>query len=708
MPASNPPVINTAFIVYVALQDMANPGSYKASPTLAAGDVKVSIDGGAFNNLGTLPAVTPAAGIAVKVTMANTEMNGDNIFIQFIDQTNPKEWADYAFNVQTVAAIWLTPTTAGRTLDVSAGGEAGLDWANVGSPTTTVDLSGTTIKTSQVVASVTGAVGSVTGAVGSVTGAVGSVTARVTANADQWAGGTIPAPSVTGVPLIDLKYILGTVLTETAGQIAAGFKKFFNIAVPVHTVGSVDQTGDAFARLGAPAGASVSADVAAIKTDTGTTIPGRLPAALVSGRMDASVGAMAGDVLTAAAMAADAGAEIADAVWDEALAGHAGAGSAGAALSAAGTAGDPWSTLIPGAYGAGTAGKIVGDNVNATISSRAAASDLVTAQADLDDIQTRLPAALVSGRIDASVGAMAANVLTATAINADAITAAKIADGAIDAATFAAGAINAAAIAADAITAAKVADGAIDAATFAAGAINAAAIAADAITAAKVADGTIDTATFAAGTTIPRVTLADTLTTYTGNTPQTGDSFARIGVAGAGLTNIDLPNQIFDLVGNITGNLSGSVGSVTGAVGSVTGAVGSVTGNVGGNVTGSVGSVLADVGITQTGADKVWASAARTLTSFGTLVADIWASATRTLTSFGTLAADAADKLLGRNLAGGSDGGRTVQDGLRLLRNKRSIAAGTLTVTAEDDATPAWTAAIGTAATNPIQSVDPT
>ena len=33
-----------------------------------------------------------------------------------------------------------------------------------------------------------------------------------------------------------------------------------------------DMTGDAFARLGAPAGASVSADVAAIKTDTGNTV----------------------------------------------------------------------------------------------------------------------------------------------------------------------------------------------------------------------------------------------------------------------------------------------------------------------------------------------------------------------------------------------------------------------------------------------------
>lgn len=41
----------------------------------------------------------------------------------------------------------LKPTTAGRTLDVSAGGEAGVDWANVGSPTTVLNLSGTTIKT---------------------------------------------------------------------------------------------------------------------------------------------------------------------------------------------------------------------------------------------------------------------------------------------------------------------------------------------------------------------------------------------------------------------------------------------------------------------------------------------------------------------------------------------------------------------------------
>jgi hypothetical protein len=72
------------------------------------------------------------------------------------------------------------------------------------------------------------------------------------------------------------------------------------------------QTGDSFARLGAPAGASVSADVAAVKVDTaailvdtGTTLDGRIPAALVGGRMDVSVGAMAANTMTAAAAAAD-------------------------------------------------------------------------------------------------------------------------------------------------------------------------------------------------------------------------------------------------------------------------------------------------------------------------------------------------------------------------------------------------------------------
>ena len=78
-----------------------------------------------------------------------------------------------SFSIEARSA--LVPTTAGRTLDVSVGGEAGVDWANVGSPTTAQNLSATNIDVDQIVASVSGAVGSVTGAVGSV--AAGGITA---------------------------------------------------------------------------------------------------------------------------------------------------------------------------------------------------------------------------------------------------------------------------------------------------------------------------------------------------------------------------------------------------------------------------------------------------------------------------------------------------------------------------------------------------
>jgi len=37
-------------------------------------------------------------------------------------------------------------------------------------------------------------------------------------------------------------------------------------------------------------------------------------------------------------------------------------------LDGAASAGDPWTTALPGAYGAGTAGKIIGDNINAPLS----------------------------------------------------------------------------------------------------------------------------------------------------------------------------------------------------------------------------------------------------------------------------------------------------------------------------------------------------
>ena len=80
---------------------MSAAGTLQANPTIAAGDFKVSTDGAALANLGTLPSVEPASSIWVKITLSAGEMTGANVAVQCIDQTTPKEWGDYAFNIVT-------------------------------------------------------------------------------------------------------------------------------------------------------------------------------------------------------------------------------------------------------------------------------------------------------------------------------------------------------------------------------------------------------------------------------------------------------------------------------------------------------------------------------------------------------------------------------------------------------------------------------
>lgn len=112
---------------------------------------------------------------------------------------------------------YLQPTTAGRTLDVTAGGTAGIDWANIEAPTTANNLSGTNIDTDQVIASVSGnvdgSVASVTGAVGSVTGAVGSVTGNVGGNVTGSVGSVVAIDTTAGA--IDSVTLVATTTTNT-------------------------------------------------------------------------------------------------------------------------------------------------------------------------------------------------------------------------------------------------------------------------------------------------------------------------------------------------------------------------------------------------------------------------------------------------------------------------------------------------------------
>lgn len=115
----NPPVRGREYIFYLSLVDAADTTLFKANPTLASGDVKISKDGGAEANLGTLPTVTPASGRHVKVTVSATEMDADNVSIVFHDAAGV-EWCDTQVNIQPNATIGGgTCTTGGSTTSVT-------------------------------------------------------------------------------------------------------------------------------------------------------------------------------------------------------------------------------------------------------------------------------------------------------------------------------------------------------------------------------------------------------------------------------------------------------------------------------------------------------------------------------------------------------------------------------------------------------------
>lgn len=127
-------------------------------------------------------------------------------------------------------------------------------------------------------------------------------------------------------------------------------------------------------------------------------------------------------------------------------------------------------------------------------------------------------------------------------------------------------------------------------------------------------------------------------------------------------------------------------------------------------------SIQAAGDFAQAAADKVWLSTTRSLTdktgfSIGTggiAAAAFAAGAIDAAALAASAGQEIADEVLNRDIAGGASGGtRNVRSALRALRNRRAIAAGTLTVYQEDDTTAAWTAVVTTTAGNPVSQIDP-
>lgn len=224
-----------------------------------------------------------------------------------------------AFDPQVDAMGALKPTTAGRTLDVSAGGEAGLDWANVGGQGTSVTLSDTTVN---LVATASSVVSLDPEAISSSTFAEGAINASaIAADAGTEIGTAVWATTTRSLSSAGVQAIWDA-LTSALTTVGSIGKKLADWSI------GTAQTGDTFARLGAPAGASTAADIAAAKVDTAAIKlkTDNLPAS------PAAVGSamtLADNAITASKMAADASTEIATQV-DTTLSGSHGAGTWGA------------------------------------------------------------------------------------------------------------------------------------------------------------------------------------------------------------------------------------------------------------------------------------------------------------------------------------------------------------------------------------------
>ena len=181
----------------------------------------------------------------------------------------------------------LRPTTAGRTLDVSSGGEAGIDWANVGTPGATVGLSATTV-----------------GVVTAVSGiSAGGIIAA------SFAAGAIDAAAIAADAITDAKVASDVTIASVTGAVG-----------------------------------SVTGAVGSVTGNVGGNVTGSVGSVATGGIGSASFAAGAID---AAALAAGAAAEIADAVWDEARADHVAAGSFGQGVKLSSDGLDSISTTAP-------------------------------------------------------------------------------------------------------------------------------------------------------------------------------------------------------------------------------------------------------------------------------------------------------------------------------------------------------------------------
>lgn len=324
---------STAASVMVFMTDSTDHISGKASLTLT---ITASKNGAAFGSISPTVNDRGSGWYELQLTTSHTDTLGDLALHITSTGADPSDLVCYVVVRHLADLAW--PATSGRSMTVESDGMVYADareW--MGSAPNALQ----------------------SGRVDAYGGALAANVITSTAiNAGAIASGKIGAGAITSTEATSV----GNVTGDVQGKVLGGGAS----AMTAAGVRAVDGSGNAVA----PASAT-------------TDIQARLPAALVSGRIDASVGAMASGVLTAAAIDANA-------------------------INAAKLDPDVTTELQ-----AGLATTIQLTDVHDTV------DDIHN---DVGSISGRIPAALISGRIDATVGAMQNDVVTAASIAAGAIT----------------------------------------------------------------------------------------------------------------------------------------------------------------------------------------------------------------------------------------------------------------------------------------------
>lgn len=363
---------------------------------------------------------TAQTGGSTTITLASGDTAGTNAYIDRVititggaglGQSRLITGYDNSTKIANVHRAWDTTPTNTSTYKIDSAATSNLvrwlsntpnalqtgrvdSYAGASTSALTFNLTGNiTGNLSGSVGSVTGAVGSVTGNVGgNVTGSVGSINSitfptnfastvidsngRVqvqygtSAGQINLSGGNLAGavPSVTGNVGGNVTGSVGSVTGNVGGNVTG------SVGSVAGAVGSV--AGDVDGKvLGGGAGTITGTGVRAIDSSGNAIAPAATALSTANwtntragylDNLDAAITSRS--TLTAAG------------VWDLDTVGHTTAGTFGAAMAAAGTAGDPWTAPLPGEYGPGTAGKIVGTNLDQAVSTIVAGSGLTAQQ----------------------------------------------------------------------------------------------------------------------------------------------------------------------------------------------------------------------------------------------------------------------------------------------------------------------------------------